>query len=246
MKVAAWMRGPVGVASPRMVWETTLGRIHGPEVRVLAVTAWGHLACCAAILTLAAAVLGALSGCGNIWVSQVISQRYQADPILAPLGLEVTANAGEVFVAGAVQSDLQRERAVTLAGRGPGVKAAYFVELDRPDRPLTFDRFRADPARVWGAAVAAVSATGWRLREEAAEQSLATAPRRVEGTWISLGVATQARLSLQLHPRGESVTVIATVQRLDAADLEWCLDQERRVVGAIGENLAKGERAGRP
>jgi hypothetical protein len=68
----------------------------------------------------------------------------------------------------------------------------------------------------------------------------------VEGTWISLGIATQARLSLQLHPRGESVTVIATVQRLDSADLEWCLDQERQVVRTIGENLAKGESPARP
>ena len=246
MKVAAWMRGPVGVASPGMVRETPLGRMRRPEVQVLAVTAGGHLARCAAVLTLAAAVLGALSGCGNFWMSRVISQRYQADPILAPLGLEVTADAGEVFVAGVVQSDQQRKRAVTVAPRGPGVKAAYFVDLDRPGRPLTFDRFRAEPARVWGAMIAAVSAAGWRLQDEEAERSLTTASRRVQGTWITLGVATQARLSLQLHPQGESVTVIATVERLDEADLEWCLDQERRVVRAIGENLAKGESAGRP
>ena len=246
MKVAAWMRGPVGVASPGTVRETTLGRLHRPEVRVLAVTAGGHLARCAAVLTLAAAVLGALSGCGNFWVSRVISQRYQADPILAPLGLEVTADAGEVFVAGVVQSDQQRERAVTVARRGPGVKAAYFVDLGRPDRPLTFDRVRAQPAQVWGAAVTAVSAAGWRVQDEEAGRSMTTASRRVQGTWITLGVATQARLSLQLHPQGESVTVIATVERLDAADLEWCLDQERLVVRAIAENLSKGERAGRP
>ena len=201
---------------------------------------------CAAVLALAAAALCSLAGCGNFWVSRVISQRYQADPVLAPLGLEVTADAGEVFVAGAIQNDLQRERAVTLAGRVSGVKAAYFVDLDRPDRPLTFDRFHAQPARVWVAALAAVSATGWRVREEAVEQSLTTGPRRVEGTWISLGIATQARLSLQLHPRGESVTVIATVERLDAADLEWCLDQERQVVRTMGEHLANGEKAARP
>jgi hypothetical protein len=200
----------------------------------------------AAVLALAVTVLGGLSGCEDLWATRVITLRYQADPFLAPLGLEVTADDGEVFVAGAVQSDWQRERAVTVARRGPGVAAAYFVDLDRPDRPLTFDRFRADPARVWGATLAAVSAAGWRLQDEEAGRSLATASRRVQGTWITLGVATQARLSLQLHPRGESVTVIATVERLDAADLAWCLDQERRVVRAIGENLAKAASPARP
>jgi len=191
----------------------------------------------AAVLALVVTLLGGLSGCGSLWAERVITLRYQADPVLAPLGLEVTADAGEVFVAGAVQHDWQRERALALARRGPGVEAAYFVDLDRPDRPVTFERFRAEPARVWGAAIAAVSVTGWRLQDETAERSLATVPRRVQGTWISLGIATEARLSLQLHPRGESVTVIATVQRGDAADLAWCLDEERRVVRAIGETL---------
>jgi hypothetical protein len=200
----------------------------------------------APLLALAVTVLGGLFGCGSLWATRVISLRYQADPVLAPLGLEVTADAGEVFVAGAVQSDWQRARALTLARRGPGVAAAYFVDLDRSDRPVTFDRFRAEPARVWEAAVAAVPATGWRLQEETEEPSLTTAARRVQGTWITLGIATQARLSLQLHPRGASVTVIATVERLDAADLEWCLGQERRIVRAIGENLARGTSADRP
>jgi hypothetical protein len=191
----------------------------------------------AAVLALVVTLLGGLSGCGSLWAERVITLRYQADPVLAPLGLEVTADAGEVFVAGAVQHDWQRERALALARRGPGVEAAYFVDLDRPDRPVTFERFRAEPARVWGAAIAAVSVTGWRLQDETAERSLATVPRRVQGTWISLGIATETRLFLQLHPRGESVTVIATVQRGDAADLAWCLDEERRVVRAIGETL---------
>ncbi len=194
----------------------------------------------AAVLALAVTVLGGLSGCGNLWAERVITLRYQADPVLAPLGLEVRADTGEVFVAGAVQADWQRERALALARRGPGVEAAYFVDVDRPDRPVTFDRFRAEPARVWGATIAAVSATGWRVQDDAAERSLATLPRRVQGTWITLGIATQARLFVQLHPRGESVTVIATVERVDAADPEWCLGEERRVVRAIGENLATG------
>jgi hypothetical protein len=200
----------------------------------------------AAVLILAVSVLGGLSACANLWAERVIALRYQADPVLAPLGLEVTADAGEVFVAGAVQSDAQRERALTLARRGPGVQAAYFVDLDRPDRPLTFERFRSEPARVWEATVAAVAAGGWRPQDEAVERSLASVPRRVPGTWITLGIATQAHLSLQFHPRGDSVTVIATVERLDAADLAWCLGEERRLVRAIGENLAKRMPAARP
>jgi len=214
-----------------------------PPIRVGAGGGWARRT---AVLALSMAILGGLPGCANFWAERVISQRFQADPVLAPLGLEVTADAGEVFVAGAVPSDWLRERAVRLAGRGPGVVAAYFVELDRADRPLTFDRFRAEPARVWGATIAAVSANGWRLQDEAAGRSLTTAWRRVQGTWVSLGVGTQARLALQLHPRGESVTVIATVERLDAADLTWCLGQEQRLVRAIGENLANGGAAGRP
>jgi hypothetical protein len=72
------------------------------------------------------------------------------------------------------------------------------------------------------------------------------ASRRVGGTWVSLGIATQARLRLQLHPRGESVTVIAVVERLDAADLGWCLDEERRIVRGIEAILATGGAAARP
>jgi hypothetical protein len=195
---------------------------------------------CAGVLALVVGVLGALSGCESLWVERTLTLRYQADPILAPLGLEVTAEAGEVFIAGAAQSELQREHAVKVAQQTSGVAAAYFVEVDRPDRPVTFERFRAGAAQTWEAAVAAVRAAGWRMQEEAAERSLTTAPRRVRGTWVSLGIATQARLHLQLHPRGESVTVIAVVERLDTADLGWCLDEERRIVRGIGEILATG------
>jgi len=194
----------------------------------------------AGVLVLVAAVLGGLSGCESLRITRALTLRYQADPILSPLGLEVTADSGEVFIAGAVQSDRERERAVTLARETGGVAAAYFVDVDRPDRPVTFKRFHADSGRVWEAAVAAARAAGWQMQDEAPERSPTSAPRRVRGTWVSLGVATQGRLRLQLHPRGATVTVIAVVERLDAADLGWCLDEERRVVRGMAEHLAKG------
>lgn len=197
----------------------------------------------AGVLVLTAAVLGGLSGCGSLWIPPALTLRYQADPILAPLGLEVTADSGEVFIAGAVQSDRDRERALTLARQTGGVAAAYFVDVDRPDRPVTFERFQAAPARVWDAAVAAAREAGWQMQDEAAERSLTTAPRRVRGSWVSLGVATQGRLRLEFHPRGATVTVIAVVERLDAAELGWCLDEERRVVRGMGEHLATGAAA---
>jgi len=199
----------------------------------------------AGVLALVVAGLGSLSGCESVWVMPLTLQ-YQADPILAPLGLEVTADRGEVFIAGAVQSESQRERALTLARQTGGVAAAYFVDVDRPDRPMTFERFRAGPAQTWEAALAAARGAGWRMQDEAVERNLRTASRRVAGTWVSLGIPTQARLRLRLHPRGESVTVIAVVERLDAADLGWCLDEERRIVRGIEAVLATGGAAARP
>jgi hypothetical protein len=199
----------------------------------------------ARVLALVVAVLGGLLGCESIWVMPLTLQ-YQADPILAPLGLEVTADRGEVFIAGAIQSESQRERALTVARQTGGVAAAYFVDVDRPDRPVTFERFRAGTAQTWEAAVAAARGAGWRIQDETAERDLMAASRRVGGTWVSLGIATQARLRLQLHPRGESVTVIAVVERLDAADLGWCLDEERRIVRGIEAILATGGAAARP
>jgi hypothetical protein len=197
------------------------------------------------VLALVAAALGGLIGCESVWVKP-LTLRYQADPMLAPLGLEVTADSGEVFIAGAVPSEVHRERALTVARQTGGVTAAYFVDVDRPDRPVTFERFRAGPAQTWGAAVAAARGAGWRMQDETAERDLTTASRRVGGTWITLGNATQARLRLQLHPRGEAVTVIAVVERLDAADLGWCLEEERRIIRGIGEILAAGAAATRP
>lgn len=204
-----------------------------------------------AVLLLAAAIFAA--GCAvtsgshresvgelvhGISVSNTIQIRYQADRLVAPLGLKVETYKREVFISGLVQNDAQRARAVAIARDTPGVLDAYFVDTDLPGRPVSRARYRASAAQVWAAAVAAVQAHGYVIQQQQEGRSLVTSWRRLEPGWVNLWLSTQERARLALYPHGEVVTLIAVADRLDEQTLSWQIEREEAILRAVQEKLA--------
>jgi hypothetical protein len=204
-----------------------------------------------AVLLLAAAV--SVAGCAvtsgshresvggsvhSISVSNTIQVRYQADRLLAPLGLKVETYRREVFISGLAQDDAQRARAVAIARDTPGVLDAYFVDTDLPGRPVSRAHYRASAAQVWAAAVAAVHAHGYVIQQQQEGRSLVTSWRRLEPGWVNLWLPTQERARLALYAHGDVVTVIAVADRLDEQTLSWQLDREEIILRTVQEKLA--------
>lgn len=204
----------------------------------------------AAVLVLAAAL--SVSGCAvttgspresvgetvhSITATNTIQIRYQADRVLAPLGLRVETYRREVFVSGVAQNDAQRERALALARDTPGVLDAYFVDTDLPGQPVSRAHFNAGLKEVWAAALAAVRAAGYQIAQQREQRLLVTSWRRLESGWTTLWLATQERVRLALYAHGELVTVIAVADRLDEGSLSWKIWREETMLRNIGEAM---------
>ncbi len=170
-------------------------------------------------------------------ITSMIALRYQADRVLAPLGLRVETYRREVFISGLVQDDAQRARAVTTARDTPGVLAAYFIDTDLPSRPVTRAYYRATPEEVWGAVLAAVRAAGYQIEDRRDGRSLVTQWKRVQPDWRTLWLSTHERVRLALYPHGEIVTVIAVVDRLDGGTLISQTRSEETILRNIREAL---------
>ncbi len=205
----------------------------------------------AAALLLAAPLVGCALTSGSsyesvgetihgISVSNTIQIRYQADRILAPLGLKVETSRREVFVSGLVQNDIQRARAVAIAREAPGVRAAYFVDTDLPGRPVSRAHYRTGLGELRAASLSALRAAGYQVEEGPDDRTLITQWRRLGPSWGTLWRGTQERVRLALHPDGQAhgvVTVIAVADRLDEGSLTWQLEREEAVLRQIGEAL---------
>jgi hypothetical protein len=178
----------------------------------------------------------------GISVSNTIQIRYQADPLLASLGLRVESYRREVFISGLVQNDAQRTRAVAIARDTPGVLDAYFVDTDLPGRPVSRAHFRASSGMVWAATVDAIRANGYQIERQEEGRSLVTGWRRLDPDWASLWTPTQERVRLALYPHGDLVTVIAVADRLDEQTLSWQIEREETVLRSIQETLASVSR----
>lgn len=204
-----------------------------------------------AVLILAAGVLA--TGCAvtsgspresvggtihSISVSNTVEFRYQADRLLAPLGLKVHTYRREVFISGLAQNDAQRERAVAIARDTPGVLDAYFVDTELPSRPVSNQHYRASAHNVWVAMVAAVRANGYQIDQRQEGRSLVSNWRRLNPGWANLWVPTQERVRLALYPHGDLVTVIAIADRLDEATLSWQIHHETTILRNIQEALS--------
>ncbi len=202
-------------------------------------------------LVLAAAA--ALSGCAvtagspresvgetihSLSASNTIQIRYQADPVLAPLGLRVRTYRREVFVSGLAQNEAQRARALAIARDTPGILDAYFVDTDRPGRPVSRAHYEAGAEAVWAAMVAAVRAAGYRIARQQVGRSLETEWRFLPGSWGTLGLTTRERMRLALYGHGAIVTVIAVADRLDEGSLPWQIEREQTMLRNIREALA--------
>lgn len=174
----------------------------------------------------------------SISVSNTVQIRYQADPVLAPLGLAVSTDRREVFVSGLVQNEAQRARALAIARDTPGVLDAYFVETDLPGRPVSRGHYHASPEAVWQAVLAAVRALGYPIARQEAGRALYTEWRRLAPSWETLWLATQERMRLALYPHGGVVTVIVVADRLDEGSLSWQTGRERAILRGIQEALA--------
>ncbi len=170
-------------------------------------------------------------------ITSMIALRYQADRLLAPLGLRVETYRREVFISGLVQDEAQRARAVTIAQDTPGVLAVYFVDTDLPGRPVSRAHYRATPEEVWGAALAAIRAAGYQIENRRVGRSLVTQWKRVQPGWRTLWLSTQERVRLALYPHGEIVTVIAVVDRLDEGTLLSKTRNEESILQNIREAL---------
>lgn len=170
-------------------------------------------------------------------ITSVIEARFQADRVLAPLGLRVETYRREVFVSGLVQNDSQRARAVAIARDTSGVLDAYFVDTDLRSRPVSRAHYRASLEAVWTATLAAVRTAGYQIEDQRDGHSLVTQWKRVEPRWLALWLATQERLRLALYPHGAVVTVIAVADRLDQGNLTWQIDREEAILDKIREAL---------
>ena len=173
----------------------------------------------------------------SLTVSNTIQVRYQADRVLAPLGLKVETFRREVFVSGLVQNDAQRARAVAVARDTPGVLAAHFVDTDLPGRPVSRAHFRASAEAVWAAALAAVRAACYPIETRQPGRSLITGWRRLAPSWRTLWLGTEERMRLALSPHGDTVTVIALADRLDEGSLAWQIHRDETILKTIGEAL---------
>jgi hypothetical protein len=173
-------------------------------------------------------------GVHSVSVSNTVQIRYQADRLLAPLGLKVETYRREVFISGLVQNDAQRARAVAIARDTPGVLDAYFVDTHLPGRPVSRAHFRASVGDVWAVTVAAVRAAGYQIEQQQEGRTLVTSWRRLDSGWVNLWLATQERMRLALYPHGDVVTVIAVADRLDEVTLSWQINREKNMLRDIG------------
>jgi hypothetical protein len=173
----------------------------------------------------------------SIGATNTIQVRYQADRVLAPLGLKVETSRREVFISGLVQNDAQRARAVAVARETSGVVAAYFVETDLPGRPVSRAHYRASGEAVWAATLVAVRGAGYQIEERRDGRALVTAWRRLDPAGEGCGAAPRSGCAWP-SPHAESVTVIAVSDLLDESDLSGSIDREEAVLHAIQEALA--------
>jgi hypothetical protein len=180
----------------------------------------------------------------SISVSNTVQIRYQADRLLAPLGLRVQTYRREVFISGLVQNDAQRARAVAIARDTPGVLDAYFVDTDLPARPVSRQHYRASAQDVWAATVAAVRANGYQTERQQEGRTLVTSWRRLNPGWPTLWLPTQERVRLALYPHGDVVTVIAVADRLDEASLSWQIEHEQTILRNIQDALSSTAASG--
>lgn len=180
----------------------------------------------------------------SLSVSNTIQIRYQADRLLAPLGLTVETYRQEVFISGLAQNDAQRARAVAIARDTPGVLDAYFVDMDLPGRPVSRQHYRASAQEVWAATLAAVRANGYQIEKQEERRSIVTGWRPVNLGWATTWLPTQERVRLALYPHGEVVTVIAVADRLDAGSLSWPLQREKTILRNIQEALTGSAASG--
>lgn len=174
----------------------------------------------------------------SISVSNTVQIRYQADRLLAPLGLRVQTYRREVFISGLAQNDAQRARAVAIARDTPGVLDAYFVDMDLPSRSVSRQHYRGSAQEVWAAAVAAVRANGYQIEQQQEGRTLVTSWRRLNPGWPTLWLPTQERVRLGLYLHGEVVTVIAVADRLDEASLSWQIQREQTILRNIQDALS--------
>ena len=174
----------------------------------------------------------------SISVTSTIQIRYQADRLLAPLGLSVETYRREVFISGLVQNDAQRARAVAIARDTPGVLDAYFVDMDLPGRPVSRQHYRASIQDVWTATLAAVRANGYQIEQKQEGRTLVTGWRRLSPGWVNMGLPAQERVRLALYPHGNVVTVIAVVDRPDEATVSWQIEHEQTILRNIQDALA--------
>ena len=170
-------------------------------------------------------------------ITTVIEARFQADRVLAPLGLRVETYHREVFISGLAQNEAQRARAVAIARDTTGVLDAYFVDTDLRSRPVTRAHYRASREAVWTAMLAAVRAADYEIEEQRDGQSLVTRWKRVEPSWRTLWRATHERMRLALYAHGPIVTLIAVDDRLDQGNLTWQIDREKALLDSIQESL---------
>ena len=184
-------------------------------------------------------------GMHSIRISTAIRLRYQADRVLAPLGLTVETFKREVFISGLAQNEAQRSRAMAIARETSGVVAAYFVDTDLPGRPVSRAHIRAGKERVWGASLAAVREAGYRIETEQERRFLVTRWKQVAPSWVTLWEATHGRIRLALYPNGEEVTLIAVADRLDEGSLRWQITEEEALLRRI-QTLAAQTTPSRP
>lgn len=173
----------------------------------------------------------------SIGATNTIQVRYQADRVLAPLGLRVETSRREVFISGLVQNDAQRARAVAVARDTPGIVAASFVDTDLPGRPVSRAHYRASGEAVWTATLAAVREAGYQIEERRDGRALVTGWRPLAPSWRRLWRRTQERMRLAIYPHDESVTVIAVSDLLDETNLSGLIDREEAILHAIQEAL---------
>jgi hyperosmotically inducible protein len=180
-------------------------------------------------------------GVHSISASNTIQIRYQADPLLAPLGLTVETYRREVFISGLVQNEAQRARAVAIARDTPGILDAYFVDTSLPGRPVSRAHYSASREAVWAAAITAIRGAGYQIEERREGRSLVTAWRLFPPGFTTLWAGTQERVRLALYAHGHAqgvVTVIAVADRLDDGSLAWQIEQEETILRRIREALA--------
>jgi hypothetical protein len=174
----------------------------------------------------------------SISASNTIQIRYQADPVLGPLGLTVETYRREVFISGLAQNEAQRARAVAIARDTPGILDAYFVDTSLPGRRVSRAHYPASREAVWAAAITAIRGAGYQIEEQREGRSLVTAWRLFRPSFVTLWAGTQERVRLALYPHRDIVTVIVVADRLDDGSLAWQIEQEETILRRIREALA--------